>query len=235
MRSASEFARGGGGRNGSGTALRRNLGAAVVLLGVTCGTLTHLQTASAEDGARGAALYQLCATCHGDDGAGSELYGAPAIAGMSEWYVAAQLHKFKSGARGAHPDDVEGLRMRPMTRTLPTDDDVAAVAAHVAALLKVKPPQTLAGGDAERGKSLFMPCAACHGADASGNRALNGPPLTHASDWYLLTQLKKFKSGVRGSNAKDTTGALMRPMAMTLANDQAMIDVIAYITMLAKD
>jgi cytochrome c oxidase subunit 2 len=235
MRSASEFARGGNGRTGSGTALRNNLGAAVVLLGAVCGTLTHPSTASAEDGARGEILYQLCATCHGDDGAGNELYGAPAIAGMSEWYVAAQLHKFKSGARGAHPDDTQGLRMRPMSRTLLNDADVAAVAGFVAALPKASPPQTLAGGDATRGKTLYAPCSACHGVDASGNQALNGPPLTHTSDWYLLAQIKKFKSGVRGSNAKDKTGALMRPMANTLADDQAMIDVIAYIMTLSAD
>ena len=81
------------------------------------------------------------------------------------------------------------------------------------------------------------PCieASGHAVDASGNRLLNGPPLTHAGDWYLLRQLKKFKSGVRGSDAKDITGALMRPMAATLANDQAMIDVIAYIMTLSAD
>ena len=33
----------------------------------------------------------------------------------------------------------------------------------------------------------------------------------------------------------DKTGALMRPMANTLADDQAMIDVIAYIMTLSVD
>src|SRR5690606_22514045 len=83
---------------------------------------------------RGEALYATCASCHGDHGQGRPEYGAPAIAGLDEWYVRAQLEKFRSGARGAHPDDVAGLRMRPMARQLDGDDDVAAVAAFVAAL-----------------------------------------------------------------------------------------------------
>ena len=44
-----------------------------------------------------------------------------AIAGQAQWYLEAQLVKFKNGVRGAHPDDMEGSRMRPMARTLPTD------------------------------------------------------------------------------------------------------------------
>ena len=32
--------------------------------------------------ARGPALYQTCASCHGADGGGRQEYGAPAIAGL---------------------------------------------------------------------------------------------------------------------------------------------------------
>jgi cytochrome c553 len=39
---------------------------------------------------------------------------------------------------------------------------------------------------------------------------------------------------VRGTNPADTSGALMRPMAQTLADEQAMKDVIAYIMTLKK-
>ena len=65
--------------------------------------------------------------------------------------------------------------------------------------------------------------------DGSGNPALGSPPLKHASDWYLLSQLKKFKGGVRGTNPMDTNGALMVGMAQTLVDEQAMKDVIAHI------
>jgi cytochrome c553 len=191
--------------------------------------------AQAEDAARGAGLFATCAGCHGGDGAGNPELAAPAIAGLDRWYVEAQLVKFRSGVRGAHPDDAEGMRMRPMARFLETDADVAAVATYVAALPVVKPPPVLEGGDASRGRTLFAPCSACHGPDAAGNPQLNGPPLQHASDWYLLTQLKKFRAGMRGADpARDPTGAQMRPMSMTLADDQAMRDVIAYIMTLSN-
>ena len=191
-------------------------------------------TASAEgaDG-QGAELFQLCVQCHGPDGGGDAAALAPAIAGLDEWYVRAQLEKFRSGARGTHPDDLAGMRMRPMSLSLQGDEEIAAVAAYVAALPPVHPVGTLQGGDAARGQALYAPCAACHGPDAAGIQPLNGAPLKRTNDWYLLRQMHNFRSGVRGTNSKDTTGALMRPMSMTLADEQAILDVIAYITTLS--
>jgi cytochrome c553 len=63
---------------------------------------------------------------------------------------------------------------------------------------------------------------------------MNAPPIAGASDWYLLAQLKKFKAGVRGANPADVTGGTMRPMAMTLADEQAMKNVIAHISTLNR-
>jgi cytochrome c553 len=189
-------------------------------------------SASADD-ARGQELFQLCSQCHGVDGGGSPLALAPSIAGLSEWYVEAQLHKFRDGVRAAHFDDLAGLRMRPMARWLKTDDDVKSVSAYVASLPKVRPAATL-GGDAARGQTLYATCAACHGADGAGNQAMNSPALSHTSDWYLLTQIKNFKQGIRGGSPKDTTGIVMRPMSMMLTDEQAMKDVIAYIGTLGQ-
>ena len=190
--------------------------------------------AGAQDVERGRKLYTLCAQCHGDDGAGNALFLAPAIAGMPQWYVDAQLLKFRAGYRGQHFDDIAGMRMRPMSLALENDADVASVAAYVASLPKVVPTPALTAGDAAKGQILYAPCAACHGADGAGNEAVLGPPLAHTPDWYLLTQLVNFRAGVRGTKPGDTTGALMRPMSMTLADEQAMLDVIAYIKTLAK-
>jgi cytochrome c553 len=191
--------------------------------------------ALAQDAARGEQLFALCAQCHGDDGAGSSETLAPAIAGLPAWFVTGQLQKFRSGGRGTHYDDISGMRMRPMSMWLRSDEDVANVAAYVTSLPKVQAARTLTGGNAEAGKQRYLPCTACHGANGEGNQALNAPPLAGGSDWYQLTSLQKFKSGVRGTNPKDTTGMLMRPMSMTLADDQAMLDVIAYIATLAKN
>ncbi len=65
-------------------------------------------------------------------------------------------------------------------------------------------------------------------------QATNGPPLANRSDWYLLDQLKKFKAGIRGADPRDPIAIMMRSMAMTLADEQAMKDVIAYIGTLSK-
>jgi cytochrome c553 len=171
---------------------------------------------AADDLERGEALYKLCAQCHGPEGAGNLSIWAPPIAGQPAWYVESQLHKFRDGIRGAHPDDLAGLRMRPMARTLRSDEDVAAVAAYVGSLPPTEPDATLEGGDAARGKILYTPCTACHGPAGAGNQTLFAPSLQHTSDWYMLSQLQKFKAGLRGTNPADTTGKLMRPMSLTL-------------------
>ena len=144
-----------------------------------------------------------------------------------------QLQNFRSGVRGRHFDDIAGMRMRPMSLTLREEGDVAAVAAYVASLPPVDPEPTL-GGDATRGQKLYATCVACHGADGAGNEQMNSPPLTGTHDWYLERQIQNFRRGIRGADPADTFGALMRPMAMTLPDDQAVRDVVAYIMTLSR-
>lgn len=176
----------------------------------------------------GSVLYRSCDSCHGKNGEGNQTIAAPPIAGLPAWYVEAQLVKFRSGHRGYHPDDTEGLRMRPMSRQMMSPGEVATVAAYVAALPKITPTSVL-DGDAQAGQASYATCLACHGPTGQGNETLKSPPLTHLADWYILSQLKKFKAGHRGANPADITGNQMRPMAMTLADETAMKNVIAHI------
>ena len=118
--------------------------------------------------------------------------------------------------------------MYPMAQWLRSDDDLSAVAAFVASLPKAK-DATSVGGDATRGATLFANCAACHGVDAKGNQALGAPPLRGTSEWYLLTQLRNFKAGIRGGNPKNANAVMMRGMSAMLADEQAIRDVIAHI------
>ena len=90
----------------------------------------------------------------------------------------------------------------------------------------------LADGDVEKGKALYNICAACHGANGEGTAALNAPANAGQDPWYMIRQLKNFKAGIRGAHPDDTFGAQMRPMAMVLAGDQDIADVVAYITSL---
>jgi cytochrome c553 len=203
-----------------------------VLIAVVAGLSAPAQAQNAE---RGQELFQLCATCHGTQGEGNEMYLAPAIGGMPLWYLEGQLSKFREGGRGTHFDDIQGMRMRPMALSLRSEhgDDLKDVAAYVAALPIVKPAPTLSGGDATRGATHYLVCQACHGAAGEGVQATNGPPLANQSDWYLLSSIQRFKSGVRGSNPADANGAVMRGMAAILQDEQAMKDVIAHVTSLA--
>ena len=186
-------------------------------------------TARAEDIRRGEQVYQLCTQCHQPNGEGSSLALAPALAGLPSWWVSKQLVSFKTGVRGLYPEDTGGLRMYPMSQTLKTPEDIAAVTAYVATLPAHKPPTTLVGGDPERGKQLYQVCTPCHGPDAGGNQAIGAPTLAYQNDWYLLTSLHKYQAGIR---SRDPNAAIMRGMAATLPDDQAKKDVISYIVTL---
>lgn len=198
-----------------------------------CAALSGCGAAAGQGDARASVVYaDNCGVCHGPEGKGNPSIAAPAIAGLPVWYVQAQLTKFRDGIRGAHADDVEGLRMRPMSRTIEADD-VATVAAHVASLTPDAPDHTILNGNAESGKALYATCAACHGPEGKGMEALGSPPIVQLDDWYLASSIRKFKTGIRGSNPKDTTGATMRPMAATLKDDQAVADVVAHLRTLS--
>jgi cytochrome c oxidase subunit 2 len=189
--------------------------------------------APAVDLARGEVVFELCAQCHGSAGEGNVSIGAPAISGLAAWYIETQLRNFRSGARGKHPDDPEGLRMRPMTFVLEAGEgDIRSVAAYVESLPDPSLQPTLAGGDPARGAQLFATCAACHGPDGMGNQALSAPSLRATHDWYQRTQLRKYRAGIRGGSPQDTGGLLMRPMALTLPDEQALLDVVAHISTL---
>ena len=184
----------------------------------------------AEENARGRALFELCAQCHGSAAQGTELFLAPAIAGLDDWYVVSQLNVFKSGARGMNWQDVGGMRMHPMSLWLKTDADIQAVASYVASLPKVNPPNVVQGGDTAAGKAIYATCAACHGQSGEGNKSMNSPPLSYMSDWYLVSSLEKFKAGIRGGNPANPNAVMMRGMSNMLTNDQAIKDVVAYIS-----
>ena len=176
---------------------------------------------------RGAELFETCAPCHGDAGVGNPDIAAPAIAGLPQWYVEDQLRGFQDEYRGDHAEDLPGLRMRPMAVSLTRDGDVESVSQYVASLDAVYPASTL-HGNAGAGGSSYVVCVACHGEDGLGNPDLHAPPIVQLDDWYLLNQLRNFKSGARGARPDDTWGQTMRVNSLALT-EEAMQDVIAYV------
>lgn len=185
---------------------------------------------SQSGGDRGRLVYDTCIPCHGKDGSGNMALRAPSIAGLPDWYVTTQLKNFKADIRGASPDDNEGHRMRPMARTLHRPGDLEAVAHYVSSLPPVWAKPMYAHGDRAAGEQQYTSiCITCHGPEGRGNKDMGSPPLVAQADWYMVAQLQKFQSGMRGTHPDDVFGAQMRAMSMTLTDTTAMHDVVAYI------
>ena len=208
---------------------------AVLLIAVAASLMDGCGERPSPGLARGRQVYETCVPCHGTNGSGNRVLGAPEIAGLPKWYLVAQLEHFQHGIRGADPRDREGARMRPMARTLNRPGDVESVAEYVATLVPMSPGTTLAAGDTAAGAvSYNNVCTTCHGADAMGNEGLGAPPLRHQRDWYMLVQLEKYKGGLRGTHPEDAAGLQMAAMTQTLPDSTAMVNVIAYIRALQQ-
>jgi len=191
-----------------------------------------LNAYAAGDATKGKAAYAVCAACHGANGMGNKALNAPRIAGQEPWYLERQLKNYKGGIRGADPKDTYGMQMRPMALTLANDQAISNMVAYLSSMPMSAPAASSVKGDVVSGKTAYMICQACHGPTGGGNKALNSPRLTGLQDWYIVRQLKNFKSGARGTKAGDTYGMQMRPMALTLTTDAAINNVAAYIATL---
>lgn len=66
------------------------------------------------DADRGKSYYSTCQFCHGPEGQGYWTMNAPRLSGMSDWYMADQIRKFRDGMRGTHPHDLYGQQMAMM-------------------------------------------------------------------------------------------------------------------------
>lgn len=194
-------------------------------------TFSETVTNGAGDASQGSAMFAMCAGCHGASGEGNQATNAPAIAGLESWYIARQLQNFKSGMRGAHPDDTYGKMMAPMASALTTEAAVRNIAAHISTL-PAKTGQSTVAGDVENGRRLYTTCSSCHAPDGSGTWSVNAPRLTGLDDWYLVRQLHNFKNGVRGAHKSDANGQLMALLSIMLKDEQSVNDVVAYINTL---
>ena len=176
---------------------------------------------------------RYCTTCHGSDGRGNEGVQAPRLAGMEPWYLRRQLENFRAGIRGVHPQDREGIAMRPMATKL-TDESIDDIIDWVGSWEYVPAEKTIEGGDPARGRGLYGGCAVCHGDDGEGNEILGAPALAGQNDWYLVTALQNFLAGYRGTHSDDSYGAQMRTMVNTLRNEAGILNVVSYINTLSR-
>lgn len=209
------------------------------------------------DLAAGETLWKFCAFCHNADGFGQERSEAPKLAGDQAWYTERQLSNFRNRIRGDHPEDMTGLQMIVYSVPLVNDQAIRDMAAFIETMpvdpenpapdrMRNRPRErpyvwdsqfatttTEQGPDVAAGEKLYVTCAVCHGENAEGNRELNAPRLDNKQDWYLVRQLKYFKYGARGVHEEDVYGKQMAEQG-SMASDQDMVDVVAYIMTMSK-
>jgi cytochrome c553 len=74
---------------------------------------------------------------------------------------------------------------------------------------------TLGISDKQRGEALVAECLLCH----SNKEAQRGPVLHGMETWYLMDQLEKFRSGVRGKLVSNRSEYLMGVGAKKIHDD----------------
>jgi cytochrome c oxidase subunit II len=92
-------------------------------------SLEHPQPA---DATRGKELFQgTCVACHGADGQGNEMLGAPKLTDQTARYMRRQLQYFKDGVRGSNPGDTYGSQMAAFAKVLTDEQAIADVVAYI--------------------------------------------------------------------------------------------------------
>ena len=184
---------------------------------------------------KGKQLFAVCSACHGVNGEGKVSLNAPKLAGLSTWYLERQLDYYKNSIRGSDKRDIYGQQMLAVSASLLGDNAIKNVVAYIQTLSYIPtviPENTNMQSSLLSGKKLFNNCSYCHGNNAQGNYAMNAPKLAGQHAWYLKRQLQSFKTGIRGSHPSDLYGDQMSLMSKTLHSEQAIDDVIFYITSL---
>lgn len=186
----------------------------------------------------GSAHFVTCVACHGVNAEGKAEMSAPRLAGLDQSYIARQLRNFKSGRRGTNSADMPGQQMAAMANILPDDAAINGVAAYISTLplpAGAVNPADVTGdvtGDVAHGKSLYQNCSVCHGESGQGLWSTGAPRLAGMQSNYIATQLKHFREGIRGYHPDDKYGQQMAAMAYILGGDQAINDVVSYISTL---
>lgn len=85
-------------------------------------------------------------------------------------------------------------------------------------------PFPLMAQDLEAGKKIYATCVQCHGENGLGLVEKEAPRIAGQHDWYIVTQLKNFKSKQRSNPA-------MYPFIQGLS-EKEMQDVAGYLSQL---
>lgn len=170
----------------------------------------------------GKKIYELCATCHADNGWGKEDGSFPVIAGQHRSVIIKQLADIRARNR-------ENPTMYPFS-----GDDVIGgpqgledVAEYISKLA-VSPKVGIGdGSELEKGKKLFIErCASCHGEQGQGNAKIFFPRIQGQHYAYTLRQLKWIRDGLR-KNANPAMLALVKDL-----DDKTLDSIADYVSRL---
>lgn len=102
------------------------------------------------------------------------------------------------------------------------------------AFIALVSPRAADAGDPAIGNITYIygHCAECHGNDALGNRKVGAPKIAGLEEWYIINQLTKFRSGLRGADHRDDTGKTMAPLSRMLRDDAAIVHLAAHLSRL---
>lgn len=174
--------------------------------------------------------FDYCFVCHGSQLQGNESVAGPNLTTLPKWYLQDALQSFRKGWRGP-AGDPHGNEMAVVAQQL-SPEESAAVLSFINQQPDVIPSPTITG-NVSAGEHLYTTCAACHGAQGQGNAAVHAPPLVGLNDWYLASQLRRFKAHQRAYSTQDTWAQTMLPQASMLTDEDDINNVIAYINTLA--
>ena len=150
-----------------------------------------------------------CSQCHGSDGAGSK--GFPNLTNASSAWMgersAAHIVQIITNGRA-------GL-MPPMGAAVGSEAEMSEVA-HYVLSLSGSPHNEI---KAFSGKAKFSACAACHGVDGKGNKALGAPNLTDDYWMYgwgeaaIVSAIKNGKNNVMPAQSPKLTAEQIHVVA----------------------
>lgn len=123
--------------------------------------------------------------------------------------------------------------MRVISKVL-DDEQVNAVAEFVSKLPRVMPQPTIKT-DLAAGRQLYEErCMECHRFNGEGELVFGSAPLMGLQDWYLASQLRKYRDRVRGAQKEDANGQKMAWAAQFIETEELLQSVVAYLMTLQQ-
>jgi len=167
-------------------------------------------------------VIEVCAACHGVDGAAKDNATIPILAAQYPRYLQQQLQHFSQGDKGPRPNPL----MEPIAAAL-SEVEKTAISQYYGGLPKqwLETPQR---EDLQKGRRIYLggvfdkkiaACSSCHSPTGFGNEPANYPSLSGQHAEYLITQLQDYR-------AKTRIHPIMNTIAAKLSDEE--IEAVAY-------